>query len=199
MFVFRKNFGNQKLQQIVETAWGLFWRFGIRRVTVEEICEKAGVSKNTFYKHFTNKLELIRFIMKEMAEQSIQDYLDIMSQNIPFEEKVRQSIDLKYKQTEHISAEFFNDIHVRGDEDLKNLITENFEKGIQVIYKTFMEAQKKGDIRKDTKPEFIVYFLNNMIDMAKDEKLRKMYDDPHDLIMELNNFFFYGILPRNLK
>ena len=33
----------------------------------------------------------------------------------------------------------------------------------------------------------------------KDETLQQLYDDPQELIMEMVNFFFYGILPRNLE
>jgi hypothetical protein len=38
-----------------------------------------------------------------------------------------------------------------------------------------------------------------MMSMAKDEELAKLYETPQDLIMELTNFFFYGILPRDGK
>ena len=66
---------------------------------------------------------------------------------------------------------------------------------IKVITNWYLKAQKDGDIRKDIKPEFIVYFLNHLMEMAKDEKLLNLYDNPHELIMELTNFFFYGLLP----
>jgi hypothetical protein len=35
-----------------------------------------------------------------------------------------------------------------------------------------------------------------MLDLMEDEALQKMYDSPQDLIMEMVNFFFYGIMPR---
>ena len=46
---------NTKYQDILKTAHDLFWKFGIRRVTIEEICREANVSKMTFYKYFRNK------------------------------------------------------------------------------------------------------------------------------------------------
>jgi len=42
---------NQKYNQIIDTSKKLFWKYGIKRVTIEEICREAGVSKMTFYKH----------------------------------------------------------------------------------------------------------------------------------------------------
>ena len=49
-----------KKEQIVHTAETLFTRYESKRVTVEEICRLARVSKMTFYKHFSNKVELIK-------------------------------------------------------------------------------------------------------------------------------------------
>ena len=40
---------NKKKQSIIKASRDLFMRYGIKRVTVEEICETAGVSKMTFY------------------------------------------------------------------------------------------------------------------------------------------------------
>ncbi|MDH5400751.1 MAG: TetR/AcrR family transcriptional regulator, partial [Cyclobacteriaceae bacterium] len=55
---------NRKYQAIFETAKELFWKYGIRRVTIEEICKEAGVSKMTFYKFFPNKVALANTILE---------------------------------------------------------------------------------------------------------------------------------------
>ena len=49
-----------KLQAILDAAKSLFWKHGIRRVTIEEICEVAGVSKMTYYKYFSNKTAIAK-------------------------------------------------------------------------------------------------------------------------------------------
>jgi AcrR family transcriptional regulator len=194
MFPF-KDFGNKKLQKLVETAWGLFWKFGFTRVSIEEICKEAGVSKMTFYKHFKNKTDLVRFLLLEMSKTSLKMYEDIMSEDIPFIKKVQKSIQLKLEQTENISEAFFNDFHRHNDPELNQILYEQRISNIKAVTGWYIKSQKEGNIRKDIKPEFIVYFLNHMMEMANDEKLTSMYDNPTDLIMELTNFFFYGLLP----
>ena len=191
-----RDFKNKKLQQLVETAWDLFWRYGFTRVSIEEICKEAGVSKMTFYKHFKNKTDLVRFIMLETSKQSIKIYEEIMAQDIPFAEKIQKSVQLKLEQTENISEEFFKDIHRQNDSELNKIIREQMASNVQIVTSWYIDAQEKGDVRRNIKPEFIVYFMNHLLDMAKDEKLLGLYDNPHDLIMELTNFFFYGILPQ---
>jgi len=190
-----RDFGNKKLQKLIETSWGLFWRFGFTRVSIEEVCKEAGVSKMTFYKHFKNKTDLVRFILMEMSKTSLKMYEDIMSENVPFVEKVQKSIQLKLEQTENLSEAFFNDFHRHNDPELTRIFYEQRMSNIKTVTDWYIKSQKEGNIRKDIKPEFIIYFLNHMMEMVKDEKLLSLYDAPSDLIMELTNFFFYGLLP----
>jgi hypothetical protein len=58
------------------------------------------------------------------------------------------------------------------------------------------EAQKTGEIRNDIKPEFMLYFLNNLTEMVTDQSLVGIYSNPEQMITEVMNFFFYGIMPR---
>lgn len=198
MLQINKNFGNKKLQQIVEKGLELFWHHGYKRISIEEICKEAQVSKNTFYKHFSNKLDLIRFILIETSNKGMNDYEEIMAMEIPFEEKVRKLLDMKFKAVEDISENFFKDIYVSGDEDIIKLIHEMAQSRVEVIYRTFKRAQIDGDIRDDVNLEFIVHYMSKMGDMTNDETLVNMFETPADLIMELTNFFFYGIMSREI-
>ena len=62
---------NPKQKQILETSKELFWKFGFKRVTIEEICKEAGVSKMTFYKYYPNKIELVKGLMKRVLSESL--------------------------------------------------------------------------------------------------------------------------------
>ncbi|MBN2410872.1 helix-turn-helix transcriptional regulator, partial [candidate division KSB1 bacterium] len=55
------------------TAKELFFKYGIRRVTIEEICKKARVSKMTFYKFFQNKIELAIVMLKKLYDDAEED------------------------------------------------------------------------------------------------------------------------------
>ncbi len=56
---------------IIKTAGELFFRLGIRSVSIDDICRELGMSKKTFYVHFASKDELI--------EQMLQANLDYMA------------------------------------------------------------------------------------------------------------------------
>lgn len=49
---------NQKAN-IIEVCWELFFQFGIKSVTMDDIASKLGISKKTIYQHFNNKTDLV--------------------------------------------------------------------------------------------------------------------------------------------
>jgi AcrR family transcriptional regulator len=63
-----------KYEDILNTGKTLFWKHGVRRVTIEEICREADVSKMTFYRFFPNKIELAKTLLKKMADDAMADY-----------------------------------------------------------------------------------------------------------------------------
>lgn len=187
---------NPKKKQIITTARDLFWKYGFRRVSIEEICKEANVSKMTFYKHFKNKDELVKFIIDLITGIAIKKYSEIMDSNIPFIKKVEKSIQLKMESSNEMSQEFFDDFHKNASPYLREHFNKLVRANLQTIQEDYINAQKKGDVRPDINPKFILYYLDKILEMAKDENLMKMYKSPPDLINELTRFFFYGILPR---
>lgn len=188
---------DQKLKEILVAAKELFWKYGFKRVTIEEVCREANVSKMTFYKHFKNKMELIKYLLNHIYDKAIKQYREIMDSDIPFYEKVKKTLDLKMEQSKNISNEFMNDYLRHADSEMVKFLNQKMDENLKMIVNDYIQAQKKGDIRKDIKPEFILYILNHLQEIVKDEQLEKIYDNPQDIIMEFTNFFFYGILPRN--
>jgi len=55
---------------IIKTAGELFFRLGIRSVSIDDICRELGMSKKTFYVYFASKDELI----EQMLQANI-DYI----------------------------------------------------------------------------------------------------------------------------
>jgi len=162
---------NKKFQLLVTTAHDLFMRHGIRRVTVEEICSEAKVSKMTFYKHFKNKIDLTKHLLHQIFSKQMTDYRTIMAKQNPFPEKVKQIIQLKHEQTIMISQDFFHDLWKNPSPEIVELLEKKREESLSEVLNDLKAARKKGDIRQNINPEFILYFLNRMTEMAKDENL----------------------------
>jgi AcrR family transcriptional regulator len=55
-------------ERILETAYDLFSRRGIRGVGVDEVIERAAVAKATLYRHFSSKDELVIAFLERREE-----------------------------------------------------------------------------------------------------------------------------------
>jgi AcrR family transcriptional regulator len=56
-------------ERILETAYELFSRRGIRDVGVDEVIERAGVAKATLYRHFPSKDDLVIAFLERREER----------------------------------------------------------------------------------------------------------------------------------
>ena len=116
---------NKKFQDTITTAKMLFWKHGIKRVSIEEICKEASVSKMTFYKFFKNKEALAEYLLVNVLTEWHVQYRAIMKQKIPFTSKINQVIALEQTAGENMEEEFFNDIFNNDYPDLQKLINES--------------------------------------------------------------------------
>ena len=51
-------------KNIIKTAGELFFRLGIRSVSIDDICRELGISKKTFYVYFESKDALIEHLLR---------------------------------------------------------------------------------------------------------------------------------------
>jgi AcrR family transcriptional regulator len=62
-------------ERIVETAYELFSRHGIRAVGVDRVVAEAGVAKMTLYHHFASKEELVLAFLELRGQRWTRDWL----------------------------------------------------------------------------------------------------------------------------
>ncbi len=182
-----------KCRDLIESGRKLFWKYGFRRVTVEEICREAHVSKMTFYRCFENKTVLAKTIFSEVIKLTTDKFNEILSSDIPPSEKLQKMLMLKMEGTNDISREFLTDFYNSQDTGLKEYVESVTRTTLDEIVEGFRYAQEKGWIREDFKPEFLLYMFQKLIPMCTDEELLSLYDNPQDMIMEITKFFTYGI------
>lgn len=189
---------NKKYRALLEKARELFWKHGVRRVSVEEICREAGVSKMTFYRYFPNKIELAKAVFDEAVEEGLRSYKEIFDdRSTTPAEKMKALLRLKLEGTNDVSREFLMDFYSNPELGLKDYIEEKTRSVWIEVLEYFREAQRTGVMRSDFKPELILFLGHKMKEMITDENLLGLYGSPQELVMELTNFTIYGIVPRD--
>ena len=190
----KTNLKSSKFKKIVESANDLFSRYGIKRVSVEEICKIANVSKMTFYKYFANKIELVKYLWQQMTDDSMQKLDELDRRDIPFTEKIKMMLKMKEEATSQMGNQYIHD-YLNMIPDLQSFYNKIFGEVMLKFMDMIRRAQESGEVRKSMRPEFFLAVVQQLMELAKNENLKAIYDDYTEFALEINNFLYYGIMP----
>lgn len=192
------NIQSKKTRQIIEAARFLFMKYGFRRVTVEEICRKADVSKMTFYKYFEGKTEVFKSVLGDIFRGALARYRAIMDSPAPFRNKVQAIIRMKLELSEEVGKEYIRDILSGADPEIASFILGLKQESVRQFLDDLKELQASGQVRPGLRPEFISYLYDLILESFKDGHLLGLFPTTEDLTAEWMNFLFYGIVgPEN--
>lgn len=176
-----------KRTQIVDTATELFSRFGVRRVSIEELCQRAGVSKVTFYKYFENKADLVRHIRDEMIGIGFKRFDEISAMDIPYPEKINLMTQWRIEFFSAMSEEFVRELYLQDEvvEEAKRRFIQNTS-----------DAQQKGEVRTDLSPEFIWLIADKLNGIIREGSWKNVFSEYSTFQRQMRTLFFYGLLTR---
>ncbi|MCT4586268.1 MAG: TetR/AcrR family transcriptional regulator [Carboxylicivirga sp.] len=187
---------NKKYQAVFKKGKELFWKYGMKRVSIEEICNESSVSKMTFYKFFPNKVELAKSIIREMMEELLDEFSLCMLSDVSVEEKIKKAIFMEVKISKDVSIEFVNDIYGNNETEIINLLQHYKDQGKTMIYSILVQAQEEGIIRKDVKIDFIMYQFDKLFENLNNDNLLSQYSSFQEFSLENINFMLYGLMPK---
>ncbi len=183
----------KKQNDIFEAGKRLFYKYGIKKVTIEEICEEANASKMTFYKYFPNKVELAKTVIDDFYSSALEGYENMMQSNIPVEKKVRKTFELKLENASKLDIEFVTDLYKYPDETIQEHLEAWRQKNLNTTEKWFIEIQQNGQVMKElTFPAFLLY-ANAIQDFAFKDETMKLFGTTRELARIITRLFMHGI------
>jgi len=190
-----ENVSNPKKDQILLTGKELFWKFGFKRVTIEEISKEAGVSKMTFYKHFPNKTELAISVMDGVFDENMRRIRNLLNEHVSPAETLHKILQLKTEGTRNISEEFIKDLYANPEGELRVYMEKKMQIMFAEIIKVYETGKKDGWVRKDLNIPFLMLFSRRIIEMFSEDEMLHYFETSQELILEITNLIVYGISP----
>jgi AcrR family transcriptional regulator len=174
---------SKKKDVIVDTAEKLFFQHGIKRITIEEICQRARVSKGTFYKYFPNKAGLVNCLVEKWQFEEEAVIQDFENPEIAFPKRLEAFFKRAYKFYSRMSMEFLDDYI-----SIEKQINDFQDQALQY----YVDAQERGDFRKDIRPELLAAFSDIAMELMSDKKLQSYYSSPAELTHEVALLYYLG-------
>jgi len=188
---------NQKLdikEKILKEAQSLFWKFGVKSVTMDDIAKHISMSKKTIYQYFEDKDEIVNEITKRHLESQevALEKLKSESQDA-VHEMVKISAHIKFSfenLNSHLLFELkkyhptaYNTFHDHKQCTIIQSIVENLKKGVE-----------QGYYRKEINIAVLAKLRLEQIEMAFDQNIYPasefMIQDVH---VQLFDHFLHGI------
>ena len=180
--------------KIVETAFELFRQYGIRSVSIDDLCRSLGISKKTFYQYFPGKNELVEAVLLHLEHCG----LELMSS---YTDKKSAIEWVRHLQMIHSNIETVKDkptFHY----DLKKYYPQLYKKYVRNVYESirhFLELHlrqgiKEGIYRKDLDVEMcaMMYSLIQYMFFQEEKEMENI--DVKRLMNFAVSSFFRSIL-----
>jgi AcrR family transcriptional regulator len=188
---------NKKQTDIITAAEKLFWKYGFKKVSIEEICREAKTSKVTFYKFFSNKIEVAKAVLDHVVSNATGDFKTLIEKATSTSELLEGMLNMKKDGIHDISKEFLADFYADKSLGLNEYIGLKTQEVWVEMFTSFKSLQAKGLIRKDLNLEFFLYIANKLNEFLEDPYLLSLFPTAEDLVLEFTNLFTYGMMPRN--
>lgn len=180
--------------KILEGAKELFFMYGIKRITVDDICQHIGMSKKTLYLFFKNKEELIECLLEKNINENKKE-LELIFK------KSNNSIQEIILLMEHLE-QLFSEINPNVFYDLQKyhpVVWKQFKEFketflFQIIVKNLEKGIQEGLYRQKIKIEILARLRIEETQMALNPLIfHKEKYTISDIQIELLDHYLHGI------
>ncbi len=178
---------------IFKAASALFHSNGYKKVSVEEICAKAGASKMSFYRHFPDKSSLAMLIIESFFEHEMIWADTLLEEKIPFDEKLNHLLKRRKENQSRLGTVFLEEFSQSKAEGQQQF-WEKWKNRIDQTNVNFLrQGQSLGVISSQLTPEVFLYFIRKRNEWLLDPELKKISPNAKERFEIVNDFFYFGM------
>jgi AcrR family transcriptional regulator len=166
---------------IAQAAKEVFAKRGYQRATLEEIAQRAGMSKATIYLYYRNKDDLFLHVVEELVHMAIAATAEEATTAKPPLEKlygmVRGKIEFYEREREffHIYLNEKQGLEVAPRTPHKKAIREMYLEGVQTLADVLQEGIDAGVLRP-LDSQRLAFFLQEMISNVLEQRIQGQID-----------------------
>ncbi len=149
----------------------MFFRSGIRAVTMDDIARETGVSKRTIYENFRDKNELLRSCLIAMDRESEKNINKLIKKSENTIEKIFSMLRMGIEMIKTINPHFSIDLKKYHYSIWKETYTKSEEKYLNNIIVLLKKGINEGLIRKNINIEIVSKLLQGQLNFLSDDRI----------------------------
>jgi len=160
---------NERQNEILDTAQRLFAKKGYEKCTVNDILNKIGIAKGTFYHYFKSKEEVLDGIIDRAAKQVLERaQAAAQDPSLSSQEKLLR-IFLALRMNDEKDTGMIEEMHrpenaLMHQKSLTSIVTLT----VPVLAGVIEEGNQRGDFRCDYPEEYMQIFMASAVTLLDD-------------------------------
>ena len=176
----------------MDSALDLFTAHAYEAVRVEDVAREAGVSRATFYNHFSEREEVLGALFQRLLAAEVPDHTRT---NVPPLEQIEHvAIEAARGMLDQPQlARFIYSLPVRHEALLKPE-DESTPAVFRTIHHLLKIAHARGELRTDVPVELMCVHVHNALEAAMRAWADGLTDDPVERVRALVRLSLYGVV-----
>jgi AcrR family transcriptional regulator len=189
---------DQKKMELLERSSSVFMKYGLKSVTMDDLCREIGVSKKTIYKYFEDKNDLVLSIIQFKIEIDKQACEGCMN---GAENAIDELIGISrfvIEQMGNINPSVFLDLKKHYPQAWKRMHDHKWEFVLNNIRENIIRGKEQNLYRENLNPEIISRFYVSSMDAMMDGEVYPYPEFKTDQILtEILRFHIRGLANDN--
>jgi AcrR family transcriptional regulator len=189
----------QSKEDIRKAARELFSQFGVERVSVADIAQKAGVAPATIYNNFGSKDALAREFVTTAVDQLAASVQDILATERPYQEKVQAFVQfISDSMAQARSAQpggpvFAGSADLMNDPEIKAMRDAAQEKLAGLLLGLVKEGRRQGQVHGKLSDEAYRIYFKLFMNMFTSLELQQHFHHNPKLAQDLSTLMLHGL------
>ena len=155
-------------ERIVQEACRFFLNEGVRRITMDEVARRLGMSKRTIYEHFRDKTELLHSCMLQSFARNDAEIAQLEGNCEHLLEFVLRILDYGSHSVKIINPAFFEDLRLYYPKLYNEMVAYRREEMVDQLRKLIEQGMKGGYFRSGTNAALVAkIFMEQMLAMNR--------------------------------
>ncbi|WNJ20294.1 TetR/AcrR family transcriptional regulator [Pontibacter sp. G13] len=180
-----------KRTEILKTAKAIFNKYGFKRVSIEEICTQAGVSRMTFYRAFSNKTALVIAVITEMFETEMAETNALIAGSQSLADQLHIIFERKVSFSESLSEDFTRDVLLPANTEIEAHLAQLIRRKTEWMMALIRAGQSRGEIDPHLNLDLVPTLFDSYMDTA--HKIKASGDRVSEQINALAGFFIRSL------
>lgn len=158
-------------ERIMKGAMELFFQYGIKSVTMDDIAKHLGMSKKTIYQFFTDKDEIVLTLSKRTQDEHCQHFEAIASSAKDAIDEILQTMKYMVGMFTRMNANIFYDLqkyHPKSWDQFREF-KENVM--MELVVTNIEKGRKQGLYRPDVDPAVVAKLRMEEVEMGMNPRI----------------------------